>query len=149
MADEYDLLMTRLRTIAGEVDSPPELLDVAARVALSTRRLDGDLAELLMDSALGAPELVRDESNSIRLLSLETATVSVELQLEEAAGRLTLRGLVSGASGEVIVETTTGQYRTEIDAQGWFTVIGLQPGAVRVRLEADDGTPVTTSWVSV
>jgi hypothetical protein len=47
------------------------------------------------------------------------------------------------------VETTADSRRIEIDEQGMLTVTGLPPGAFRLRLRREDGTPVTTSWISV
>lgn len=149
MADDDELLMARLRQIAEVVDDPPPLLDMLARSALASRRLDGELAELVGDSAWDPGALVRAADDGVRLLSFETPSVSVELQLEELEGRLILRGLVSGASGNAIVDTTAGSQTAPIDAQGWFSVNDLPRGAVRVRLQALDSTIVTTSWVWV
>jgi hypothetical protein len=147
MTDDHDILMERLRTIAAAVDGPPPSVAEAARAALSTRRLDEELAELVLDSAAGTPVAARDGDDDIRLLSFETATVSIEVQLTEVAGSVSLRGLVSGATGEVVVETAGERRSAPIDADGWFTVDRLPSGLVRLRLRATDGTAVTTSWV--
>jgi hypothetical protein len=147
--DDDDQLMARLREIATTVDDPPPVLEVMARAALATRRVDGELAELMMDSAIAEGALVRAADDGVRLLSFETSSVSVELQLEEMDGRLTLRGLVSGASGAAVIEMAAESHTVPIDAGGWFVISGLPLGSVRVRLCALDGTAVTTSWVSV
>ena len=144
-----EALINRLRKIATFVDDPPPLLDLAARAALSSRRLDGELAELMMDSDLSQAALVRGPDDGVRLLSFETSSVCVELQVEQQQDRLSLRGLVTGASGAAVVETTSESRTVPIDAEGWFVVDDLPRGAVRVRLRALDGTTVTTSWVSV
>jgi len=147
-----EMLIERLRRIAEIVDDPPPSSDQAARAALASRRLDGELAELMMDSDLSQAALVRGPDGTddgVRLLSFETSSVSVELQIEQQQGRLSLRGLVTGASGEAVVETAAESRTVPIDAEGWFVAGDLPRGAVRVRLRALDGTTVTTSWVSV
>lgn len=139
----------RLRAIAQVVDGPPPVVAAAARAALSTRRLDGELAELTADSAMADLAVRGEREVEVRLLSFETATVSVELQVDAVDERLTMRGLVSGAAGEAVVETATEHRAAPIDPQGWFLAADLPRGLVRVRLAAQDGTSVTTSWVSV
>jgi hypothetical protein len=142
-----DELMQRLRRIADEVDAPPELVAETARAAISTRGLDEELAELLHDSDLTTAELVRGAGGP-RSLSFETAMVDLNLQIEQAAGRVTLSGVVSGASGEATIETTTASHTARIDDRGWFRVTDLPSGAaLRVHVAADDGSAVTTSWI--
>lgn len=99
MSHDDDLWMGRMRDIAAEVDPPPPSLDMVARMALSSRRLDGELADVMTDSALTRATLVRAADEGIRLLPFETSSLSVELRLEELNGRLSMRGLVTGASG--------------------------------------------------
>jgi hypothetical protein len=143
-----DELIERLRRIAEEIDAPPELVAETARAAFLTRRLDEELAELLRDSDHATSQLVRGETGGPRVLSFETAAVSLELQIEEAAGRITLSGVVSGSSGEATIETTAAEPRTsQIDESGWFRVEDLPTGALRVHVTAADGRAVTTSWI--
>jgi hypothetical protein len=143
-----DELIERLRRIADEVDAPPELVAETARAAFLTRRLDEELAELLRDSDLATSQLVRGEASGPRVLSFETEAVSLELQIEEADGRITLSGVVSGSSGEATIETTTTEPRTaQIDDSGWFRVADLPAGALRVHVTATDGGGVTTNWI--
>lgn len=147
MTEDDDRLMDRLRVIAAAVDGPPDLVDAAARAALSTRRLDGELAELVEDSSTVIATAARGDDEQIRLLSFETATVAIELQVIEVGDTVSLRGLTSGAVGEVVAETATARRTAPIGPDGWFTVEGLGPGLLRLRLRAADGTAVTTSWV--
>lgn len=135
-----DELLDRLRQIASKVDAVPSHVELTAQAALSTRRLDEELAELVHDS-LHAPELVRDEGD-VRMLSFEAGDVSVELQLDGE----TIRGLVTGASGEVTIECRQGSSTTAtVDDNGWFTTPRPNRTA-RIRLRADDGTVIVTSW---
>lgn len=149
MNHDDDVLIDRLRNIASTVDDPPSWLDQLARAALSRCRMDGELAELTMDSDLSQTALVRAIDDGLRLLSFETATVSVELQLEELVDRMNLRGLVSGAAGQAIIETMSEARTVAINEDGWFSARDLPRGAVRLQFHALDGTTVTTSWVSV
>jgi hypothetical protein len=82
------------------------------------------------------------------LLTFETAAVSLELQVDEVAGRRSLRGQVTGASGEAVVETASDTRTAAIDERGWFAVDDLPAGVIRIRVQAADGTAVTTGWVS-
>ena len=149
MSSRDDILLDQLRRIAARSDRPPEYVDAAARAALSTRRLGEELAELVADSeSLVGASAVRDDGPPLRLLTFQTSVVSIEVQVERVAGRRSVRGQVSGASGEVTVETATRTHHVPIDERGWFMIDDLPDGVVRLRLHADDGSPVTTSWVS-
>src|SRR5262249_46475986 len=48
---EDEALLERLRAICAEVDPVPDLVFQAARAAFTLRRLDAELAELVLDSA--------------------------------------------------------------------------------------------------
>ena len=146
-----DELIEHLRTLAAQADPVPDLVTEAARAAFLLRRLDAELAELVLDSAVDAgPVLVRGvEDDSVRMLSFETASLSIEVQVTAADGTRSLLGQVSGASGDVEVETLAGRSTVPIDALGRFAVSDVPTGTVRLHLVADDGTPVTTSWVSL
>jgi hypothetical protein len=147
MTESDDALLARLRRLAAELDDPPDHVDRAARAALSTRRLDHQLAQLIADTAQIQP-VTRAGEPSIRLLTFETAAVSLELQVDEVAGRRAVRGHVTGASGEAVVETASDTRTAAIDQRGWFAVDDLPAGVIRIRLQAADGTAVTTGWVS-
>jgi hypothetical protein len=144
-----DELLARLRVIADAVDGPPEHVEEHARAALSSRLIGHELITLLADSATTAGHTVRADDQRVRLLSFSTASVSLELQIDDVAGHLSLRGQVTGASGAVEVETPTDRRTATMDDDGWFVVPEIPAGTVRIRLRADDGTPVTTSWVSL
>jgi hypothetical protein len=146
-----DALIARLAGLADQVDPPPEIVLEAARAAFLMRRIDAELAELVLDSAVDAgPVLVRStEDDTVRMLSFETHAVSIEVQVTEVDGLRSLLGLVTGASGPVEVETAHGRASVALDSLGRFSVDDVPPGTVRLHLTADDGTPVTTSWVSL
>jgi hypothetical protein len=142
-----DELMADLRRIAAIADPVPDNVTALADAALATRRLDEELAALLLDSALVGADTVRSGSSDVRLLSFETAAVTLELQVERANGQLSLRGLAVGTTGPAEVETPGQRRSATIDQDGWFTVPGLPGGPTRVHVRAVDGGPVVTGWV--
>ena len=144
-----DDLMDVLRAAAAQADPVPDLVLRQARAALTTRDLDAELAELAFDSDLAEAGAVRAAGEDVRLLSFESGRVSVELQVEYADGRVSLRGLVTGATGEAVIEVAGERPPRPIDAEGWFTATGLPRGATRVKVTAADGTAVTTGWASL
>lgn len=142
-----DELMDELRRAAAQADPVPDLVLRQARAALTTRDLDAELAELAFDSELAAAAVRGTED--VRLLSFESAQVSVELQVESENGAVSLRGLVTGATGDAVVEVAGESHPRPIDAEGWFTASGLPGGPTRVKVTAADGTTVTTGWTSL
>ena len=147
-----DPLFIRLQAVAEQADPVPEFVFEAARAAFLLRRLDAQLAELVLDSAVDSGAvLVRGSAieDQTRLLSFETESVSVDIQVTTVDGSRSLLVLVRGASGEVGIETALGRSVAQIDEQGRFAVAGIPAGTVRLHLTADNGSPVTTSWVSL
>lgn len=145
--DELDELMGRLRRSADQVGPVPDGVVDAARAAFLSRRLDEELAELVFDSAQTAG-VVRGPGETVRLLSFEGGGVSVEVQVEQSGARVTIRGVVTGATGQAVLETSARQHSTAIDDEGWFVVPGVAAGPARIRLTATDGTAVVTPWVA-
>jgi hypothetical protein len=145
---ELDALLIRLREADERVGQAPDAVVRDAKAVFALRGLDQELAELVSDSATMAGS-VRGPGESVRLLSFETAEIGVELQVEQSGAGVTVRGVVTGASGQVVVETPGGRYAADLDEEGWFVLEGVAAGPTRVRLTAADGTPVVTSWVLV
>ena len=146
MTDYDDRTIERLRAMADRMDPVPDAVTELARVALSSRRIDEALAELVADSANESAAVARGEP--MRLLSFTHGAVAIELQVHAEDGTAALRGLVSGATGEVVLQTPGRERRVPIDESGWFTADGLPTGLLRLRLRAGDA-PVTTSWVTI
>lgn len=150
MSDGDEELMDQLRRIAGEVDAPPSIVEDLARAAFLTRRLDEQLADLVSDSGL-APAGVRGAEP--RLLTFALGELTLELQVAETAGLVSVAGLLTGtgdapgAGLAVQVETPAATAAVDADEQGWFRVDGLAAGPVRVRIRPSDGATVSTGWI--
>lgn len=145
---ELEEIMDRLRAIADVVDAPPPIVTELAKAAFETRNLDDELALLTADSDVDVLELVRSVVAEPRMVSFETATVSVELQLDHLEGSVTVRGLVVGAVGQIVLDTGNQRIGATIDERGWFVVDGVPTGALRLRLVGVDGVNVTTEWIT-
>lgn len=143
-SDPDEELMARLRGIAADVDGVPDLVGANARAAFATRRLDDELAELLRDSDLAAPGV---RGAGPRLLTFETADLTLELQLDETAGRVTLSGLAVGSVQHVEVETAATSHTARPDDGGWFRVDDLPAAPFRVRATTAAGPAVSTGWI--
>lgn len=124
-----------LRAAAEEFDPVPAGVLRDASAALALRTLDAELAELVESEAL-----VRGDGPLT--VAFESERVAVSLEISDS----TVRGFVSGAEGEAVVETPRSRRAVPI-ADGWFTATEVPPGLVRVRVTATDGTPVVTRWV--
>lgn len=151
-AESYiDPTLERLRAIAATADPVPSLVLESARAAFGLRTLDAEIAELLHDSAVDADlVLVRGPSDA-RMLSFAAGDVMVEMQLTETRpGLYSLLTFVSGvpAGSEVKVEHSAGIVAAELDDGGRLLLDDVPAGRLRLHLTAEDGTAVTTSWIT-
>jgi hypothetical protein len=148
-----DALLAWLKRVAAEADPMPGDITAAAREAIGLHDLDGQLAELIADSAGSAPEYdaVRRTEAADRLLSFEGGGVRVEVEIVPDDGELTVIGQVIGASPEDC-ELEYGDGRREalpLDDLGRFLADRRRSGPVRIRCRSVDGSPVITSWVNL
>ncbi len=141
--DEDDLLLVSLRRIASQVDPIPDLLTRAGYAALSTRRLDAELAELVLDSRMVEAGGLRAADDGVRVLSFVAPTWSVELEVQRADGRVLLRGVVSGSRGDIVVQGSQDEWPAVVDGDGFFQCPDLPAGPLRVR-SAEAG--IVTPW---
>ena len=143
-----DLLMDRLREIAGVADAAPALVHAAASAAFALRDLDASLAELVRDSAESSLAAVRGDGDD-RLLSFESGDVTVEMQVTENGPR---RDVVAHVSGAALADATVdmlGASRSVSTDDGVLVVRDLPPGPLRLRLTTTAGAAVATSWVRI
>jgi hypothetical protein len=139
-----DALLARLREIAAHADGVPEYVLAAAKAGLTLRDLDGELAELVADTALdSAGTAVRANGTEPRLLTFEAESLVVSVEV----GGATLQGDVGDGPGEASLELPDGERRTSpVDEHGRFRFQDLSTGPARLRIRVRDAT-VTTSWV--
>ncbi|MGH3929666.1 MAG: hypothetical protein ACRDTF_06780 [Pseudonocardiaceae bacterium] len=142
-------LFARLARIADEIDPVPELCYELGRAAFELRRLDSELAELVRDSAVETESMagVRGELN-VRLLSFEAADICIDLQVVPQAERRSLLGQVAGVVAQVRVESAEGVVPVTVDPHGRFQVEDLPAGRLRLQVDSD-GTTCVTSWVTI
>ena len=145
-----DELEQRLREVAARADAVPDLVLEQARAAFTLRRLDEELAELVLDSLVDDGRYAvrgAGDDGEPRMLAFRSDRTSVEVEATPFGSRWSLRGLVAGASGAVEAETAEGTASTPLDGRGRFAIDDLPSGQVRLHLTAEDGSRVTTSWV--
>jgi hypothetical protein len=142
-----DAFLERLRAVAAEADPVPELVMTSARAAFTTRRLDAELAELVLDSA-EAHSAVRSAGADVRVLSFESGDVTVEVQVQDGPHGYELRGLVDGAQpASITIEfASAAPLEVTVDEDAWFVAAPLPSGPIRLRVTAP---PVVTAWVSL
>ncbi|MGH3906483.1 MAG: hypothetical protein ACRDTE_20225 [Pseudonocardiaceae bacterium] len=142
-------LFARLSRVADQIDPVPELTYELGRAAFEFRRIDSELVELVLDSAVDRKSLaeVRGELN-VRLLAFEAADLEVDLQVVPQAGRRSMVGQVVGAVAQVRVETAEGVRTAAVDPHGRFQVDDLPAGRIRLQVDAG-GVAYVTSWVTI
>ena len=145
-----DDLIADLRRVLDSTEPVPPDSTVLAEAALSWRSLDAELAELVHDSSVDAPELlVRGSGDAQRILSF--ANPSVQIDVEYANGQLV--GQVtppSAASVEVRRSNDELPARAETDEFGAFVVPDVPAGPVLMVCEALDGSwSARTTWINL
>lgn len=157
-ADRDEALLAWLRQVANEADPVPEVISAAAREAIRMHDLDGELAELIADSAGTTPDLQYDvvrratpDAAADRLLSFEGGGVRAELEVIPGDDGLTVIGQLVGASpDDCELEYGDGRREAlELDELGRFLLDRRRGGPVRIRCRSVRGSPVTTSWVNL
>jgi hypothetical protein len=152
-----DVLLERLSQVAAQADPLPDDIAVAAREAIRMHDVDGELAELIADSASTAPDLeyetVRATASTTadRLLSFEGGGVRVELEVLPGDEALTVIGQLVGASPDSCdIEYGDGRRETvQLDELGRFLLDRWRGGPVRIRCRSEGGQSIITSWVSL
>lgn len=149
-----DALVDDLRRIIATMDGPPDSVASLARAAFLSRDIDGELAVLIADSRRAEDfEPVRaypDPGQGTWLLSFAGGGVRIDMEVAERADRLALIGQFTGAGGDgYLLETVSGRRPVAVDDLGRFVIEGLDHGRIRLRCRSADGTPITTTWVTI
>lgn len=146
--DEGELLLAELQDLMKRLDPVPEPVNEAARIAFTWRTIDAELAELTRDSLLeDAPVGVRGAEGA-RMLSFESARLSLELEVADLGqrGRRVVGQLVPPGPASIVVDHAGGRVDTSADDLGRFVVDGLRAGPARLRCRVADGREIETEW---
>jgi hypothetical protein len=148
-----EALAEQLRRIAIEADPVPELVLESARAALSLRRLDAELAEMVHDSDIDGVAAVRgpadDAEGNVRLLSFEAPGMSISAQISTSATTRSLLGQVAGAQAtSVALQTPRDEYLAELADAGMFRLDHLPAGPVRLVV-ATANRAVVGDWITI
>jgi len=150
-----DRLIAELRRVVGTVDPVPDGVLMAARAAIATRDLDGELAEVtadvIADSGTRAPAGSVRGGTARRLLSFACGEVQIDLEITAGPDRLVgiIGQLSGGSTGDCALEYPAGRQPLSLDPLGRFAVTCARCGPVRVRCRSAAGARVTTSWVTL
>jgi hypothetical protein len=136
-----DALLGQLRGALEQLDAVPADATEVAVAAAGMRRLDDELATLVVDSLLDAGPRVRHDGPTARQLSFTSAHLSLEIEL--AVDGQTLIGAVSPAAVvEVETEGPGATAATRSDELGRFR-LALGQGWCRLRVRAPGASMVT------
>jgi hypothetical protein len=150
--EQDEALIEQLRTAFGAAAAPASVTE-AAKAALTWRRIDAELAELLSDSALDAePALARGDA-VVRSVSFSAGQTIVELEVHPDGERRTLLGQLSPAAQRpIVIQHADGGESAAVrsDELGRFRITLEGGGTVRLRI-ADDGadTAIETAWIPI
>jgi hypothetical protein len=146
-----DALERELTGFFARTDPVPGHVLDAARAAIEFRDLDGQLAELLRDSAAEDKELAGVRGIGQRLLSFALGEQFVELDIATDGDRRHLTGyVVPAGAGTLRAQHADGTDTTvPVDEQGRFRLSGLSQGPVRLWIELAEHTPFRTPWLTV
>jgi hypothetical protein len=146
-----ETLIEQLRD-AFRADAVPMDVTEAAKAALTWRRIDAELADLLSDSALDAEPALARGGALVRSVSFSAGSTIIDLEIHEDGEQRTLLGQLSPAAAATVeIQHAEGASPepTQADSLGRFR-IGLQGGGtIRLRLTDADGVEIETAWLPI
>lgn len=136
-------LLELLRTSLDKTNPPPNNIREVADWAFSWRTMEGELAQLLHDSAI-EPAGVRSPGG-VRTISFElNGEVRLDMRIDTERDRIV--GQVEPAvEGSAELLHRDGVEAVEIDEFGIFVFEAIEPGPVSVRVAIGDKT-IRTEW---
>lgn len=158
--DDDDRLLEELRALTARVDPVPEHVTSATKAAYTWRTIDAELAELAevaeltYDSAVDESALVGVRgADGPRLLTFETADVSIELEVTaDATARRIVGQVVPPGPWTVEVRHAGGIVSAEVDELGEFIAEGIEHGPASIRLHGhapDSEQLIATDWLGL
>jgi len=145
-------MIDQLRDAFG-ADAVPSRVTEAAKAALTWRRIDAELAELLSDSALDAESaLARGASPLVRSVSFSAGGAIIDLEVQLDDGRRVLLGQLSPAMQRTIeIQRADGSESSSSssDELGRFRIKLDAGGTIRLRIVDEAGAAVETAWIPI
>ncbi len=150
-------LVAELARLFDRDDPVPPLVTEAAKAALTWRRIDAELAELLSDSLEPEASLaaVRGSAARVRALTFSTGQLTIDVEIRADGPQRTLLGQLSPpATAMIQIQTADepAEAAAETDSLGRFRVQLLGAHPLRLRLSVHFRTsspPIQTSWITV
>jgi len=148
-----EALAEELRRIAIEADPVPDLVLETARAALSLRRLDAELAEMVHDSDIDGFASVRgaadDADGDVRMISFEAPGMVISAQISRSETARSLLGQVAGVEPTAVaLQTPREEYQAELATAGMFRLDTVPAGPVRLVV-ATATRAVVGDWITV
>ena len=144
-----EILLARIREVAGETGAVRDAMRRAARkaFALRIREAGRQLAKLSYDSLVDGPAPVRGTApEDRRQVTFEAPNLTIEVEI---SGDQLLGQIAPPSAAEIEVLTPEGVVgQATADAMGCFTVPAPQPGPVRFGCRTG-GRLVHTDWVGL
>jgi hypothetical protein len=150
--DDGDLVADdeELRALVVELDDsdplPEELLTMAAGL-YAWRNADGELLELLVDSATQPLPLARSEPMA-RVIAFGDGARGIHLECHDSGAMIVLKGAVHPAGEHVVIaERIGGADTTRADSFGLFELGPMTAGRIRLIVRTPAGSDVlVTPW---
>lgn len=150
--EQDEAVIEQLRT-ALSADAVPASVTDFAKAALTWRRVDAELAELLSDSAVDTEPALARGGAVVRSVSFSAGETIIELEVHPDGSRRTLLGQLSPAAPRTIaVQHADGSEPVfaRSDELGRFRIELARDGTVRLRITDDDAdTTVETAWIPI
>ena len=141
-------LWQEIRTVYDLVDPVPPEVTAVAYHAMAFRTLDAELGQLVSDSAEERLVGVRDAEGPGRLVTFESDTLTVEVQVSVlGADRRLVGQLVPPSPAEVRVEWPNDSTSVHADDLGRFSIDAVPAGPVRLVCERPGSAAVVTGWL--
>lgn len=150
--EQDEALIEQLRT-ALSAEAAPASVTEFAKAALTWRRIDAELAELLSDSALDAEPALARGAAVVRSVSFSAGDTIVELEVHADGERRALLGQLSPAAPRtIVIQHADGAEpaSAQSDELGRFRVTLERGGTVRLRIADDEAdTAIETAWIPI
>jgi hypothetical protein len=151
--DDADLeLLDRLSEIAQVVDPVPDHVREMSRALFAFRDPDAELMEAV-ELDCDRLEAVRGSAPTSRMHFFEFGELSLDVEITASGGFFDVVGVVADPTGSegtsVTVDTLGASFTTEPDEDGRFDVRRVPSGMVRISVQRNHHSRVTTPWFDV